>query len=99
MAIDVRLVVSMARVSMTALLETYTYPTVDEAIGHILKLGKGALLAKVDIKRTYRNISIHPQDRYLLGMQWEGNLLIRYYRSALGQCPTFLRRWQIWQNG
>ena len=52
------------------------YPTVDEAIGHILTLGKGALLAKVDIKHAYRNIPIHQLDRHLLGMQWEGNLYI-----------------------
>ena len=52
------------------------YPTVDEAIGHILRLGKGGLLAKADIKHAYRNIPIHPQDRHLLGMQWEGELYI-----------------------
>ena len=38
-----------------------------------LKLGKGALLAKVD---AYRNIQIHLGDRQLLGMQWEGKLYI-----------------------
>ena len=40
------------------------YATVDQAITHILQLGSGALLAKVDIEHAYRNIPVHPDDRH-----------------------------------
>ena len=33
-----------------------------------LRVGQGALLAKLDIKAAYRNIPVHPGDRHLLGM-------------------------------
>ena len=35
-------------------------------------LGKGSLLAKLDIKSAYRLIPVHPQDRALLGIEWRG---------------------------
>ena len=37
-----------------------------------LKLSIGSLLTKVDIKSTYRLIPVHPLDRHMLGMEWEG---------------------------
>ena len=42
----------------------------------IRQLGQNTLLAKVDIKSTYRMVPVHPDDRLLLGMQWENNLYI-----------------------
>ena len=33
-----------------------TYVTVDRAVEQIIKLGRGTLMAKVDIKQAYRNI-------------------------------------------
>ena len=47
-----------------------TYISVDQVAAAALQLGKGALLAKADIKSAYRLISVHPQDRIWLGMQW-----------------------------
>ena len=38
----------------------------------VLELGKGSLLAKVDIEHAYRNVPVHPDDRLLLAMQWDG---------------------------
>ena len=38
--------------------------------------GSGALLAKVDIQRAYSNVSVHPDDRWLLGMQWDSGVFI-----------------------
>ena len=52
------------------------YATVDNAVHRILLQGTNALLAKIDIEHAYRNIPIHPNDRRLLGMSWEGNLYI-----------------------
>ena len=49
-----------------------SYITVQDAIHEITKLGKGALLAKLDIKDAYRMVPVHPTDRHLLGIQWQG---------------------------
>lgn len=43
---------------------------------HSTALGKGFLLAKIDIESAFRNIPVHPDDRHLLGMMWEGDLYI-----------------------
>ena len=32
--------------------------------------------AKLDIKAAYRNVPVHPGDRHLLGMQWQGRTFI-----------------------
>jgi len=52
------------------------YITVDVAINHILKLGCGTHLAKIDIKIAFRLLPAHPADRHLLGMQWRDGLFI-----------------------
>ena len=49
-----------------------SYTTTDDVVEAILKSGKGTLMAKLDIKQAYRNIPVHPYDRLLLGMSWEG---------------------------
>lgn len=51
-----------------------SYLSIDSIVDCILKLGKGALMAKVDIKQAYRNIPVHPKDHYLLGVRWKGEL-------------------------
>ena len=38
----------------------------------ISQFGLGALMAKSDVGAVYRNIAVHPSDRYLLGMKWRG---------------------------
>ena len=50
-------------------LSSLHYVLVDDAVHCILLLGRGTLLAKIDIKHAYRNMPIHPDDRPLLGMQ------------------------------
>ena len=57
-------------------LSSLHYVTVEDAVRRILLVGQGALLAKVDIKQAYRNVPIHPDDRHLLGMEWQGRLFI-----------------------
>ena len=41
-----------------------------------MTLGKGALLAKLDVKSAYRLLPVHPLDRPLLGIEWEGSLFV-----------------------
>ena len=53
-----------------------SYVTVDTAINHILSMGPGALLAKIDIKHAFRLLPVHPADRHLLAMCWKGDLFI-----------------------
>ena len=44
-----------------------SYMSVDEVASRIVQLGKGALMAKFDLKAAYRNVSVHPDDRYGMG--------------------------------
>ena len=52
------------------------YISVDDAIRKIITLGKGTLLAKMDIKSAFHLIPVHPADRHLLAMEWQGSLYI-----------------------
>ena len=52
------------------------YVSVEEAAEAVMKLGRGAMLAKVDIRNAYRNIPVHPDDRWLLGMSWKDDSYI-----------------------
>ncbi len=51
-----------------------SYVSVDTAADIVAKTGRGSLLAKIDISNAYRMLPIHPEDRWLLGMRWEGSL-------------------------
>lgn len=53
-----------------------SYTSVDAVADKVLALGRGAMLAKMDIKQAYRMVPIHPQDRRLLGMRWEGKVYV-----------------------
>ena len=46
------------------------------AAQRVLSLGKGTLLAKVNLKSAYRMVPVHPEDRHLLGMEWQGKELV-----------------------
>ena len=52
------------------------YVKVDEVVDTILKLGPGTELAKIDIQNAYRIVPVHPDDRSLLGMKWQGKLYV-----------------------
>ena len=39
-------------------------------------LGKGALLAKLDLKKAYRMVPVHPDDRWLLGVRWQDQIFL-----------------------
>ena len=53
-----------------------SYSSVDQAAIIMSQLGPNALLAKIDIAHAYRNIPVHPSDRRLLAMQWDGSIFI-----------------------
>ena len=52
------------------------YASVDNAVEIIQLLGPGAVLAKLDLKDAYRIIPVHPDDHYLLGTAWLGEVYV-----------------------
>lgn len=52
------------------------YVTVDAFIDGIMARGRGTLMAKFDVASAYRNIAVHPRDRYLLGMRWRDSFFV-----------------------
>ena len=52
------------------------YIKVDQVIRMVARYGPGALMAKFDVESAYRNIPVHPDDRFLLGMRWRGQLYV-----------------------
>ena len=57
-------------------LSSLSYISVDDVARVVALLGKNTLLAKVDIKSAYRMVLVHPQDRMLLGMEWQGSIYV-----------------------
>ena len=53
-----------------------TYASVDDAVRVVLRLGRGCIIAKLDIRSAYRIVPVHPDDRPLLGMQWSKGLYV-----------------------
>lgn len=49
-------------------LSSVSYASVDDAIGHILCLGRRTQLVKIDLKNAYRIVPIHSQDHHLLAI-------------------------------
>ena len=54
------------------------YITVDQIICMVSQFGRGALMAKFDVEAAYRNIAVHPSDRYLLGMWWRNQFYVEF---------------------
>ena len=53
-----------------------SYISVDHVAQVVSDLGRGALLAKIDIESAYRLVPVHPDDRPLQAVQWEGQLYV-----------------------
>ena len=79
---------------------SFSYVIVEDAAKGIVARGRGALLAKVDIKSAYRNVPIHPDDRWLMGMLWEGGCtLTQPSLLVCGQLQRSLRPLPMHWNG
>ena len=50
---------------------TVQYANVDDAIRLLNCLGKGSLMAKLDLKSAYRMVPVHKEDQSLLGIAWK----------------------------
>ena len=53
-----------------------SYITVDQVAATALVLGRGAMIAKIDIKSAYRLIPVYPGDRKWLGMKWDNKIYV-----------------------
>ena len=56
------------------------YATIDNAVASFLKLGVGALMAKVDLRSAFRMILVRQEDCKLLGIHWHN----QYYVDTHG---------------
>lgn len=56
------------------------YSSFDQVVDKIVLYGKGALLAKADIKSAFRLLPVHPDDHHLLGFTFQGHY---YYDMAM----------------
>ena len=52
------------------------YVRADQIIRMVSAYGPSALMAKFDVEAAYRNIAVHPDDRFLLGMKWRGQFYV-----------------------
>ena len=50
-----------------------TFPTVDDITSELKRLGRGALLYKVDVSRAFRHVKVDPGDYDLMGLHWKGH--------------------------
>ena len=63
------------------------YASIDHAVKLILDKGRYCFLAKSDIKSAFRIIPVHPDDRHLLGVFWNG---CYYYDNCLPMDCLFI---------
>ena len=58
--------------------EAYTlnYCSVDDAFAIVTALGKGSLMAKIDLQNAFRLIPVRPEDWNLLGIHWRNQFYI-----------------------
>ena len=74
---------------------SFSYTLVDEAVRLIQKMGRGSLLAKMDLKEAYRTVPAHPADR---SSQWNGGIQFIWmvlYLSAYSQRQKYFRLSQM----
>ena len=48
----------------------------DEACKRVVAMGRGMVLAKVAVQGAFHTIPVHPDDRRLLGIRWEGRIYV-----------------------
>ena len=62
--------------AITSKQSSLRYASLDDAVHFVTRLGCGTMLIKVDIKSAYRIVPVHPADRHLLGIHWNGGVYI-----------------------
>ena len=57
-------------------LASLSYVSIDMIAERVKTLGNGTFMAKIDVKSAFRNVPVHPADRILLGMEWNGSKFV-----------------------
>jgi xanthosine utilization system XapX-like protein len=72
---------------------TVKYSKLSDVCDEVLRVGKGALICKFDIRRAYRQVPVSVSDRRLLGLSWAGSWYIDLTLSFGGRpcCAIFNR--------
>jgi len=67
------------------------YQTFDSLIDKLSKLGKGALMAKADLKSAFRTLPMSPKDFHLMGFSHEGKFYVNVTMpmGAKISCSTY----------
>ena len=52
------------------------YPSIDSYTDRLKKLGRGALMHKVDLSRAFRQLRVDPYDFPLLCLEWQGKFYV-----------------------
>ena len=53
-----------------------TYIGIEDPVRGIAERGRGTLMEKVDVHSTHRDTSVHPKNRWLMGMVWRDALFV-----------------------
>ena len=53
-----------------------SYTSVDQAASIVRACGKGAWMAKLDLKSAYRMVPTHPLDQFMLGIEWKASTYV-----------------------
>ena len=92
--------------SINPALCSLSYTTVNEIADLAAQLGRGALLAKVDIESAYRLIPVHPDDCSFLAVKWNGEIHVDLMlpfglRSApeIFNAVAYALNWYLHQQG
>ena len=78
-----RLIIDLSRPEQASVNEgidlsicSLNYVKLDEVADTVCLLGRGTELAKADIRAAYRIVPVHPDDRPLLAMEWDGQVYV-----------------------
>ena len=64
------------------------YASVEDAANLVRRYGRGAAMAKLDLRSAYRMVPVHPQDQWLLGIEWESQVYVdRALQFGLRSAP------------
>ena len=84
----------------------HMYVTVERVARMSPELGKGAMLAKVDIESAYQLVLVHPKNRPLIAIRWKGGMYVNTRLPfGLQSEPTIFTaiadslEWIVWQQG
>ena len=79
-----------------------SYVTIMDAAKGVAAFGRGSLMAKVDIRNTYRVVPVHLEDRWLMGMTWKGEHHLAFQPAVSTEdiyCSSLCFRVITWRNG